>query len=148
MHMLSELLPPHRVQLGLGADEAVEAVAVVLESLRGEPAVNDFAALGAVIAQRAAAEVDCGAARLLVAHGRTEAVQSLVLAAGRFDAAPGGIPLLVFTAGIPAAFQTDYLRVVGVIARVCRQTEGLAALLAAPSPASFVGVLQEAEVSL
>jgi hypothetical protein len=55
---------------------------------------------------------------------------------------------LVFVAGIPSAFDSGYLRAVGVIARLCRDRGMLDKLLGVADPARFVELLASGEVKL
>ncbi len=71
------------------------------------------------------------------------------MAAGRAE--PGtivpeiGEPVrLYFVVGIPAAFDTAYLQVVGAIARVCRNEAAFEELLEAESGEEFVASLAKA----
>jgi hypothetical protein len=51
-------------------------------------------------------------------------------------------------AGIPSAFDSGYLRAVGVIARLCRDRGMLDKLLGVADPARFVELLASGEVKL
>jgi mannitol/fructose-specific phosphotransferase system IIA component (Ntr-type) len=115
--------------------------------------VRDFAALKKAVELRDAPVVCENGSGLLIAHGRTESVSRLVLAAGRCESpflvsGSEGAVRLVFVAGIPTAFSSEYLRVVGAIVRVCRNPDDLAALLSAATTAEFVERLTQAELKL
>ncbi|MEX1118418.1 MAG: PTS sugar transporter subunit IIA [Terrimicrobiaceae bacterium] len=153
MTTLSELLPAHHVDLALSATTKTAAVDDILARLEGHACVKNFPGLKAAIEARDASVIFEDGLGLLIAHGRTEAVSRIVLAAGRFNPPlqlPGeaGPVHLVFVAGIPAAFSTEYLRVVGAIVRCCKDPESLPALLSAPSAAAFVQLLTEGESRL
>ncbi len=153
MSTLSELLPVHQVDIALHATTKAIAVDQVLARLKGNSNVKDFNALKAAIETRDAAVIFEDGLGLLIAHGRTEAVSRIVLAAGRCSPplqlpnAEGPVHL-VFVAGIPAAFSTEYLRVVGAIVRCCKDPESLPALLSAHSASDFVQLLGEGESRL
>ena len=153
MSTLSELLPVHQVDIALSATTKAAAVDQVLTKLKGNSSVKDFSALKAAIEIRNASVIFEDGLGLLIAHGRTEAVSRIVLAAGRcspplqLPEAEGPVHL-VFVAGIPAAFSTEYLRVVGAIVRCCKDPEGLPALLATDSASEFVQLLGEGESRL
>jgi mannitol/fructose-specific phosphotransferase system IIA component (Ntr-type) len=66
-------------------------------------------------------------------------VRELALAAARWSAPDG--PRLVFVFAIPAAMSEEYLRKVGALARICREPEKSAALLAAATPGEFAELL-------
>ncbi len=153
MSKLSELLPVHQVDLALQATTKASAVDQILSRLAGNSCVKDFATLKSAIKTRDASVIFEDGLGLLIAHGRTETVSRIVLAAGRCSPplqlpdAEGPVHL-VFVAGIPAAFSTEYLRVVGAIVRCCKDPEGLPALLEAPSASDFVQLLGEGESRL
>jgi len=153
MPAIDDLLTPSCVDLDIAAGTLRDAVDVLLGRLNGDPRVKDFPVLRAAVLERAAPPSVEGASAVLIAHGRTPAVANLVLAAGRI---PGGLPVgdgparleLVFVAGIPAALASEYLRVVGVIARACRNPDDRAALLTVASAADFISVLSAVESRL
>ena len=115
MTPIADVLQPDHVILTLAAKDPAGAIDEVLAKLEGEERVKNFALLReAVLAQPAPAiaENGCG---ICIAHGRTESVTSLVMAAGR---SAKGIAFpelaepvrLVFVAGIPGAFTSEYLQ--------------------------------------
>jgi len=150
---ISEILTPSHVNLALAASDQTQGVQEVLSHLNGDPQVMDWEALRLAVIGRNAPAISCGPCGICIAHGRTNAVQSLVMAAGR---SVGGLtspniqePVrLVFVAGIPAAFQSEYLRVVGAIARLCHDTALLNELLSVKDPEKFVGLLSSGEARL
>jgi mannitol/fructose-specific phosphotransferase system IIA component (Ntr-type) len=150
---ISEILTPAHVNLALAATDQAGGVDEVLSKLNGDPRILDWDALKQSITGRNAPAISCGTCGICIAHGRTNAVQSLVMAAGR---SPAGLisphvkePVrLVFVAGIPAAFHSEYLRVVGAIARLCNDKALLEKLLAVQDPEQFVGLLSTGETKL
>ena len=150
MSILRAALPPHRIQLGLRAASLEEAIERILESLRDAPEVRDFPGLAKAVRQRNATVTGSPGREILVSHGRTECVDRLVLSAGRLekDGRGAGLPRLVFVAGIPAAFSTEYLRAVGAIARACSSPGGYEAQISAASAAEFLALLEAAEHTL
>lgn len=150
MSAISNCLPITKVDLALKASTRTEAVDNVLARLAGDPDVRNFEELRKTI-QRSEAPVLCeNEAGLLIAHARTESVGRLVLAVGRF-AEPLALPdtecplRLVFVAGIPAAFNSEYLRVVGAIVRIFKSPSDLANLLDCTTPPEFLKFLSAAE---
>ena len=81
-------------------------------------------------------------------HGRTESVSELVLAVGRSTI---GIPVpgrnepihLVFLAAIPEALNSEYLRILGAIARVCRDPQTLRDMLDLKNTSQFLHLLEK-----
>jgi len=150
---ISEILLPGQVNLLLAARDQAGGVDEVLSKLNGDPRVLDWPALVQAVTQRAASALACNSCGICIAHGRTNAVSSLVMAAGR---SPNGLSSpevrdkvrLVFVAGIPSAFDSEYLRIVGAIARLCRDKALLEMLLAAPDAGEFTALLAGGEAKL
>lgn len=146
---ISEILHATDINLALRAGTKAAAVDEVLAQLHGDPRVKDWTALRAAVIARDAPALAEGGAGICIAHGRTSAVSDLVFAAGR---SLDGIPCpeigtgirLFFVAGIPSAVDSEYLRLVGAIARVCRDPEEIDGLLEAPDGEAFVEILAEA----
>ena len=153
MTPIGDVLQPDHVDLALAARDPVGAVQEVLAKLDGDDRVKNFTMLrDAVLAQPASAiaENGCG---ICIAHGRTESITSLVMAAGRSNEGvtyPGlADPVkLIFVAGIPRAFTSEYLRIVGAIVRMCRDKRQLRRLLIARDAERFVALLGSGEVKL
>ena len=82
-------------------------------------------------------------------HARTALVDQIALAVGRSRA---GIPWndegerarLIFVVAVPQRLVNDYLVLVGALARITQDKQKRAALLAAASPAEFIGTLRSA----
>lgn len=153
MTPIGDVLQLDHVVLTLAAHDPAGAIDEVLLKLEGDERVKNFAALReAVLAQPAPAiaEIGCG---ICIAHGRTESVTSLVMSAGRsaegivFPKLPEPVKL-VFVTGIPGAFTSEYLRIVGAIVRMCRDKRQLDRLLATKEPERFVALLTSGEVKL
>ncbi len=153
MALIRDILQPEMVNLALAATDKAEAIAEVLSKLNGHPSVGDFPALQQAVLARNAAAIGENGVGICIAHGRTEAVHTLVITAGRslagFSCPDVPDPIrLVFVAGIPGAFNAEYLRIVGVIARICRDRAQFDRLLAAKTPQRFVEILGAAEQKL
>jgi nitrogen PTS system EIIA component len=153
MTPIADVLQPDHVLLTLAAQDPATAIDEVLGPLEGDERVKDFAALREAVLMQPApalAENGCG---ICIAHGRTESVTSLVMSAGR--SARGIVfpklsePVkLVFVVGIPSAFTSEYLRIVGAIVRMCRDRRQLDRLLTTKDPERFVALLSSGEVKL
>jgi mannitol/fructose-specific phosphotransferase system IIA component (Ntr-type) len=111
--------------------------------------VTNWEELRKVVIERDAPAIEHEGRSICIAHGRTRSVSALTMAAGRSER---GIICpetklrvnLLFVAGIPAAMDSEYLRLVGAIVRVCRDAGQMAELLAAPDGATFVECLAAA----
>ena len=147
MISLSNILLPEHINLRLDAGDEATAVEELLFPLRGDIRITDWKAFRASVLERAAPAVStddgCG---IVIAHGRSNSVNSLVMAAGR---STNGIPSphiagpvrLVFVVGIPTTLNQEYLRVVGAIARLCGKPEPLQKLLHAATAREFLDLL-------
>lgn len=137
--MSSRLIEPSRVRLDLAAASRDEAVRSAAELLRGDPRIGSWEALWASIGPAQIVDLKGG---VCLAHGRSETVRDLVLAAGRLSSgANAGLPRYVFVFAIPFAMAGDYLRAVGALARICGGENGLSALDKAATPAEFAEML-------
>lgn len=153
MPVISELLFPDDVNLALAATTKQAAIEEVLAKLIGDPRISDWEALRTAVVTRDAPSIAVNGMGICIAHGRLNSVKSLVLAAGRSSkplaCSEIAEPLrLVFVAGIPAAFDSEYLRVVGAIVRICRDKHQLERLLAAREADYFVELLDAGEAKL
>ena len=153
MTPIADVLQPDHVILTLSAKEPSAAIEEVVATLEGDERVRDFAALReAVYAQPAPAIAENGVG-ICIAHGRTELVSSLVMSAGRsvegiiFPKLSEPVKL-VFVAGIPGAFTSEYLRIVGAIVRICRDKRQLDRMLSTKDADRFVALLSSGEVKL
>lgn len=143
---LDEILRPSDVTLALRAGDKAAAVEEVLASVRGDARVRNWETLRAAILKRDAPAIAGDQRGICIAHGRTDAVTELVIAVGRSERGvrfPEIAPPvhLVFVAGIPSTMDSEYLRIVGAIARVCRQPSQFDELLAAADGEAFVRAL-------
>ncbi|MEI8292428.1 MAG: PTS sugar transporter subunit IIA [bacterium] len=153
MISIRQILQPGHINLSLSCNALEPAVAEVLASLSGDIRILQWNPFRESVLERNAPAIDAEGCGIVIAHGRTDAVSSLVMAVGRSNE---GMPSLhstetirlVFVAGIPSALNSEYLRIVGTIARLCSQGELVQKLLSATSPAQFLDVLCSAEASL
>ncbi|MEI6034095.1 MAG: PTS sugar transporter subunit IIA [Verrucomicrobiae bacterium] len=150
---ISDILLPAQVNLALTAGDQAGGVDQVLSKLNGDPRVQDWGALVQVVTERNAPALSCNGCGVCIAHGRTNAVSSLVMAAGRSSSGLISPEVsekvsLVFVAGIPSAFSSEYLRIVGAIVRLCREKPLLDQLLNVHDPAEFVRLLSIGEAKL
>lgn len=150
---IGDILLPGQINLALAARDKAGAIGEVLGKLRGDARVKDFDVLERVVGERNAPAIAENGVGICLAHGRTDSVASLVMAAGRsaegFACPEVGEPVkLVFVAGIPTAFNAEYLRIVGAIARICRDRHQLERLLAAKTPGHFLDLLVAGEIKL
>ncbi len=153
MISISDILLPSQINLALVGSDQAAGIDEVLSKLNGDPRVRDWGALVQAVTERNAPALACNGCGICIAHARTNAVSSLVMAAGR--SAQGLVSpevpervRLVFVAGIPAAFSSEYLRIVGAIARFCKDKSLLENLLHVSDPQEFIRLLALQEVKL
>lgn len=138
-----EILRPSDVALELRARDKATAVEEVLTEVRGDARVLHWEKLRTAVLERDAPALAVDGRGICIAHGRTDAVDELVVAVGR---SPGGMAFpeivepvhLVFVAGIPSAMDSEYLRIVGAIVRVCRDRAMFDELMATTEREAFV----------
>jgi len=150
---ISEILLPDQINLALASRDQAGGVDELLAKLNGDPRVHDWSALVQAVTERNAPAISCNGCGVCIAHGRTNAVGSLVMAAGRSAKGLQSPEVrdkvrLVFVAGIPSAFDSEYLRIVGAIARLCRDKALLNKLLTVQDPAEFIRLLAGGEAKL
>ncbi len=143
----SEVLHEKQVFLQLEAASKTAAVSALLAALADDERVSSPQELTDAVIGRDAAALEENGIGICIAHGRTNAVRSLVMAAGKL-LTPIVIPeiscplSLIFVAGIPSAFSSDYLRLVGAIARICSSPSQMERLLATREPSEFIAFLE------
>lgn len=153
MISISDILLPAHVNLALTSKDQASGVEEVLSKLNGDARIKNWDGLHASVLERNAPALSCNECGVCIAHGRTNAVDSLVMAAGRSAAGLSSPQIndrvrLVFVAGIPSAFDSEYLRLVGALARICRDKNLLDKLLGVADPARFVELLVSGEAKL
>ena len=153
MISIRQILQPGHISLSLSSTEVTSAVNEVLASLSGDIRILQWDELKKSVLERNAPAIDADGCGIVIAHGRTDAVGSLVMAVGRSHE---GFPSqdtketvrLVFGAGIPSALNSEYLRVVGTIARLCSKKALVQELLLAPTQDAFIDILCSGEAFL
>lgn len=150
MISIRQILQPGHVNLSLSSTAIPSAVNEVLASLNGDTRILQWDGLKKSVLERNAPAIDADGCAIVIAHGRTDAVGSLVMAVGRStegfpsDAAKENVRL-IFVAGIPSALNSEYLRVVGTIARLCSNRDFVQELLSTPRQDAFVDILCSGE---
>jgi mannitol/fructose-specific phosphotransferase system IIA component (Ntr-type) len=144
---IAALIRPEAICLSLQATTRVPAICEVAAMLAGDPLIPE---LDTFVAKMLAREetgntaLGNGAA---MPHARTDLCRGIVIAVGRsargidYDAPDGQPVRLVFVVGTPMQQVTEYLRVVGALARLLAQAPLRERLLAAPDAAAFLAAL-------
>jgi PTS system fructose-specific IIC component len=154
MITIADLLRPDHIALQTRATEPKTIIDEVAALLKNEPAVLDWhALLKGVHASAPCLPEPGGGFALCIPHTRGECVNELVMAAGRSEAGivfPSvELPVrYVFCIAVPRALAADYLRIVGLLARVFKDRTAEAELRAATTGADFVELLSRREAKL
>jgi len=138
------LIDAARVRLDWPAGSREEALAVTARLLHDDVRAGSWDDFRQAIGARQI--VEPGAGGVCLAHGRSEAVRHLALAAVRLAqpvAGENGPVRLVFVFAIPLAMAGEYLRAVGALARVCGDAAKRAGLERAAAPEDFARLLEE-----
>ena len=153
MITIGDILSPEHILLDLKADTHVRAIAKIAELVESDERVNDWERFYEGILQGSSCMANDHGSTLCIAHARTNAVEAMIMAAGR---SVEGIPLkdeaarvrLVFVIGVPVALASDYLRIIGALARIFRTAKGVEALLSAATPGEFLKRLCTLEMEM
>ena len=147
---VAALIRPEAVCLDLCERVKTPALQEVAARLAGCPAVPDLDAfVGEILAREEAGNTALGHGTAMP-HARTDRCREIVIAVGRSAngidyAAPDGQPVrLVFLIGTPMQEVEEYLRVVGMLARLLSREAVRQRLLAAATAAEFITALAEA----
>ena len=154
MTTIADILAPNRVALDLDSRTPADAMEHVIALLRGDPRVLQWDELhdalvksGPCLAEK---ESEFG---ICLPHARTEAVTGMVMSAARFGNAVlfAGCdrPIrYIYCIAVPITLASDYLRIVGLLARTQRTKSIEARLHTASTPADFIAVLADVEADL
>lgn len=145
---LLELLHPGQVLLNLKESKRTAAIHEVAALLEKDGGVINFKGFYDELLARERVEATSLGNGVAFPHARTDHVKSLVLAVGRsvegvaFEA--GGEKIhFIFVIGTPRRMVTEYLALVGAMARLLRNEEVRAKLLSAQTAEEFLAALSE-----
>jgi mannitol/fructose-specific phosphotransferase system IIA component (Ntr-type) len=149
---LSSLLSPDRIRLQMPATKRTTALHDIAQLLVHHPAVTNFDGFYAELLARDRLDTTSLGHGFAVPHARTEHVRQIVLAVGRSDAGilfdRGETVRLLFMLGTPKSRPGDYLQVLSTLCRMLKNPAHREALLAAPTPEDFIGVVTDLEARL
>jgi mannitol/fructose-specific phosphotransferase system IIA component (Ntr-type) len=154
MITIADLLPHDHVSLHIRATQSKAAIEEVAALVKGDPAVLDWdALLEGVLASAPCLPEPAGGFALCIPHTRGECVSSMVMSVGRSEGGilfPGvELPVrYLFCIAVPRALAADYLRIVGLLARVFKDRQTESTLHAATTGAHFVELLSRLEAKL
>lgn len=148
---IAALLQVERINLQLTATDKTPALREVAMLLRETQCVANFDAFYKEILERERVSNTALGHDVAIPHARTEQCTEILIAVGRspdgidFEAKDHQLVRLIFLIGTPKQMVTEYLRVVGNLARLLRQDDLRQALLDAPDPATFIRIFDDAE---
>lgn len=148
---IASLLNANAINLNVQAKQKAAALREVADLLHQNKCVSNFDAFYHEILERERVSNTALGHDVAIPHARTDQCTDIVIAVGRsgegidFEAKDGLPVRLIFLIGTPKAMVTDYLRVVGNLARLLRQDDLRQKLLDAPDAASFIKTIEEAE---
>lgn len=146
-----ELLKPELIKLNLVATKKCPAIREVADLLEHDPRVLDFKKFYGELLERERINTTSVGNELAFPHARIDQLSDMVIAAGR---SVGGVDFedngqqtvrLIFVIGTPKKMVTDYLRLVGGLARLLKHADVRQKLLKAQTEEDFISIIREAE---
>ena len=154
MITIGHLLQPDHVALDLRATTPAAAIDEVAALVKGDPDVLDWGALLAGVQASAPCLPEPGGGfSLCIPHTRGDCVSAMVMCVGRSAAGivfPGvALPVrYFFCIAVPRELAADYLRIVGLLARVYKDRAAEGELRAVATVPEFVELLSRREAKL
>ena len=146
---LADLINPKQITLHLQAHTQPEAIGELVDLLGTAGAIRNSNKFLEELRGREAINSTYAADGVAFPHARTKLVNQIVLAIGRSDeeipwSGKGELARLIFLIAVPERLISDYLVVVGAIARITRDAPLRTLLLHADSVDEFVATLLSA----
>ena len=146
---LAELINPKQITLHLQAHTQLEAMHELVDLLGRTGAIRNPDKFLEELRGREAVNSTYAADGVAFPHARTKLVNQIVLAIGRSDteipwSGKGELARLIFLIAVPERLISDYLVVVGAIARITRDAPLRTLLLHADSVDEFIATLLSA----
>lgn len=147
---ISSLLKPEQIKMELSQQKRCNAINEVAQLLQSNPNVTNFAGFYEELLARERIESTCLGNEIAFPHARTDSLKGMVLAVGRstqgvwFENSCQTVKL-IFVIGTPKRMVTDYLSVVGGLARLLKDQSTRDLLISAPSVEAFISALTQAE---
>jgi mannitol/fructose-specific phosphotransferase system IIA component (Ntr-type) len=147
---ISSLLKPEQIKLELDQTKRCNAINEVAQLLQSNPNVTNFAGFYEELLARERIESTCLGNEIAFPHARTDSLKGMVLAVGRstqgvwFENSSQNVKL-IFVIGTPKRMVTDYLSVVGGLARLLKDASTREKLVSAANLDEFIATLTKAE---
>ena len=141
---ISELLKKDFVHLDINVRTKDEAIQHVAQLAKGHPFMGDFPTFCRAIYERESSGSTSIGNGIAIPHARTDQVKDMLLVVGRltegvkFDDGDTTSVRLIFLVGTPKRMVTDYLRLVGALARCLNNGELREKLFTVPTPEALV----------
>jgi mannitol/fructose-specific phosphotransferase system IIA component (Ntr-type) len=153
MITLGDILRSQCIDLNLTHTSQDAAIHHMAELLRGDERVNDWPGLLRGIQSRDPCIAGGQEFDICIPHARTDAVNAMVMAAGRSAAGiergeGKGRVHYVFVIGVPVPQVSDYLRIIGALARIFRHPETEQMLRSTGTVQGFLDLLVRKEMEL
>jgi fructose-specific phosphotransferase system IIA component len=151
---LADLLKPEAINLNIQARQKTAALREVASLLLQNKSVTSFDAFFHEILERERISNTALGHDVAIPHARTDQCTEILIAVGRnsngidFESRDNGPVRLIFLIGTPKQMVTEYLRVVGNLARLLRRDEIREQLLQAPDAGAFIRIIAEAEAAV
>jgi mannitol/fructose-specific phosphotransferase system IIA component (Ntr-type) len=145
---LAELIQPRLVLLDIKETKRTAAIHEVAKLLEKDPDILNFQSFYDELLARERLEATSLGNGVAFPHARTDHVKKMVLAVGRsipgvlFENS-GETIHFIFVIGTPRRMVTEYLALVGAMARLLRNEEVRKKLMAAKTPEEFAAVFAE-----
>lgn len=149
INKVAALLRADRINLNIQSTEKNAALREVATQLTGN--VTNFDAFFTEILERERVSNTALEYGIAIPHARTEQCSEILIAIGRnangisFGGKDGQTVKLIFLIGTPKQMVTEYLRVVGNLARLLRQEALREKLVTASDAATFIKLMDQAE---
>jgi mannitol/fructose-specific phosphotransferase system IIA component (Ntr-type) len=148
--LISDLLKPEQITLEISNEKKTQAIHEVALLLQGNSNVVNFQGFYDELLARERLESTCLGNEVAFPHARTDHLKGMVLSVGR--STPGVLfensnqrVKLIFIIGTPKRMATDYLSVVGGLARLLKDPTTRQHLLEVSTPEAFIEGVEQAE---
>lgn len=146
---LADLIEPDQIAVNLRARTQADAIREIVNLLVAAAKIGDAEKFLEELRSREATNSTYAADGVAFPHARTKLVEQIVLGIGRSETGipwpgKGEIAHLIFLIAVPERLISDYLVVVGAIARITKDPPLRTLLLHAESVNDFIATLLEA----
>jgi mannitol/fructose-specific phosphotransferase system IIA component (Ntr-type) len=153
MITIADILWPQHVSLEIKTSNHAEAVWEVASLLKADERVKDWEGFFSSLQGQDTCIPVGPKSGICIPHGRTDAVSKMVMSVGCLN--PGTKASgkdekvhFIFVIGVPVALTSDYLRIVGALVRIFKETKNQKLLRGLTSPDDFLAKLVHLEMKL